>query len=62
MPSFNSYGEWTEVGTNSDDDSFYIDLERISKKDGNVYYWMYFNMSSWLPILGNKIDEASGVW
>ena len=39
MLSFNSYGEWTEVGTNSDDDSFYIDLEKIKINDGYVYWW-----------------------
>ena len=35
--NINSYGEWTKVGTNSDDDVFYIDLERIKKIDNYVY-------------------------
>jgi hypothetical protein len=39
MLSFNSYGEWTFIGQNSDDDSFYIDLDRVKSSEGYVYWW-----------------------
>ena len=37
--SFNSYGEWTEMGLNSYGDSHYIDSDRIKEKGGYVYFW-----------------------
>ena len=36
-----SYAEWKNVGTiGGGGDTFYIDLERIRKVDGFVYYWV----------------------
>ena len=41
--SFNSYGEWTEVGTGAspvnDGDTFYIDIDTIKEHNGYVYWW-----------------------
>jgi hypothetical protein len=37
--SLSSYGEWTPLSVNLKGDVFYLDLERTSEKDGNVYYW-----------------------
>ena len=31
--------EWTQVSENEDGNTFYVDLERIRKHDGYVYYW-----------------------
>ena len=36
--SFNSYGEWTELGE-EDDKTYYIDLDTIKEHDGYVYWW-----------------------
>ena len=37
--SFNSYGEWEKVFSNSHGDTFYIDFDKIKKHDGYVYWW-----------------------
>ena len=38
--SFNSYGEWMEVGTDiSDDSNYYIDTDTIKERGGYVHYW-----------------------
>ena len=41
--SFNSYGEWTEVGTGAspvnNGDTFYIDIDTIKEHNGYVYWW-----------------------
>jgi len=39
MFSSPSYGEWTKVGKNVDGTTFYVDLERIKKHGGYVYFW-----------------------
>jgi hypothetical protein len=31
--------EWTEVSKNVNLDTYYVDLERIKKHSGKVYYW-----------------------
>ena len=35
-----SFAEWTKVTINEDGNAFYVDLERIRKHDGYVYYWV----------------------
>ena len=42
--SFNSYGEWTELGE-EDDGIYYIDLDTIKEHDGYVYWWNMINLS-----------------
>ena len=42
--SFNSYGEWTKISGHSLA-SFYVDLETIKARDGNVYWW---SLSDWV--------------
>ena len=37
--SFNSYGEWTRYGENSDNDTMYIDYSKIKENNGFVYFW-----------------------
>ena len=32
-------GEWTKVEVSVDDDTYYVDFERIRKHDGYVYWW-----------------------
>ena len=39
MFSTPSYGEWTKVAGNADGTTFYVDLDRIRKHSGYVYYW-----------------------
>jgi len=39
MFSSASYAEWTKIGVNVDGITFYVDIERIRKHDGNVYWW-----------------------
>ena len=34
-----AYSKWTEVAKSVAGDTFYVDLERIRKHDGKVYYW-----------------------
>ena len=46
MFSSTSFGEWTKVGKNVEDDTFYVDFERIRKHSGYVYYWDLGNYSS----------------
>ena len=42
--SFNSYGEWTLISKTGDGywtgTSFYLDIDSIKKKNGNIYYWI----------------------
>ena len=39
MFSSPSYGEWTKVVKNVDGDTFYVDIERIRKHGGDIYWW-----------------------
>lgn len=41
--SFNSYGEWSFVVKSTRSDEYYIDFDRISNKNGYVYYWQLVN-------------------
>ncbi len=34
-----SFAEWTKMGTTNAQDTYYVDLERIRKVDGYVYFW-----------------------
>ena len=44
--SSTSFAEWTKVGENVVGDTvFYVDVERIRKHDGYVYWW---ELSDWL--------------
>ena len=48
-----SYAEWTKLGEDVQGNTFYVDLERIRKHDGFVYYWE----------LGNFLKPIeSGLW
>ena len=33
------FAEWTKVGESVNDDTFYVDFERIKKHGGYVYWW-----------------------
>lgn len=37
--SSTSFSEWTKVDSSIKGDTFYVDLERIRKHDGFVYFW-----------------------
>ena len=37
--SFNSYGEWTRYGENTDNDTMYIDYSKIKDNKEFVYFW-----------------------
>ena len=39
MFSSTSFADWTKVGESVSGDTVYIDLERIKKYSGFVYYW-----------------------
>ena len=43
MISFNSYGEWSIVAISKGGVEYHVDLDRISKKNGYVYYWALRN-------------------
>ena len=44
MFSTPSYAEWTKVGsTGNGASNSYVDLERIRKHDGYVYFWELFD-------------------
>ena len=61
MFSFNSYGEWTKVGTNSDDDTFYIDKKTIKNHGGYVYWWeMGSYENPFNPYLEGFLDQFNG--
>jgi len=48
--SLNSYAKWVKTGVNSFGDTDYIDIERIKKIDGHIYYWIlidYPNPTEW---------------
>ena len=38
--SFNSYGEWDEIGVDTAGNTSYIDTDTIKKHGGYVYYWV----------------------
>ena len=35
-----SYAKWTKVGADTMGNTFYVDVERIRKVDGYIYYWI----------------------
>tara|TARA_B110000008_G_C16859888_1_gene520256 strand:+ start:31 stop:408 length:378 start_codon:yes stop_codon:yes gene_type:complete len=37
--SFNSYGEWIEVGKTYSGNSYYLDFDLIKSHQGYIYYW-----------------------
>ena len=41
--SFNAYGEWSLVVTSTGGVEYHVDLDRISKKNGYIYYWALRN-------------------
>ena len=51
--SFNSYGEWTEVAEDVNDNVFYLDKDTIKERNGYVYFWRLANRSKPDPD-GNK--------
>jgi hypothetical protein len=38
--SFNSYGEWEEVGESPAGNTYYINTDTIKEHNGYVYYWV----------------------
>ena len=38
MFSSSSYAEWRKIGVNVDEITLYVDIERIRKHDGYVYW------------------------
>ena len=40
-----SYADWTKEGTTVSGNTYYVDLDRIRKHDGYVYFW---EMHDWL--------------
>ena len=38
--SFNSYGEWEEIGESVSGDTYYIDTDTIKEHEGYVYWWV----------------------
>ena len=39
MLSFNSYGEWTKVNEDVEDNSYFIDFRTVKKVDDYVVWW-----------------------
>ena len=37
--SFNSWGEWEEIGVDTSGTTYYIDTDTIKENGGYVYYW-----------------------
>jgi len=40
-----AYAEWTMVTKNVNGNTFYVDLDRIRKHDGKVYFWHLLDYS-----------------
>ena len=66
MFSSTSFAGWKEVTESVDDETFYVDIERVRKVDGYIYYWMLMDLSTPLAdgnvfsaVLRNKIDCPS---
>ena len=38
-----AHAEWTKVTADKDGNTFYVDLERIKKHDGKVYFWQLYD-------------------
>ena len=59
MFSSPSYSEWTKVAEGVQGDMFYVDLERIRKVDGYVYFW---SLSDYVkPISGGVLSSKTYV-
>jgi hypothetical protein len=56
MFSSSSYAEWKEVGEDVKGNTFHVDLERIRKHDGYVYYWV---LSDYFKPLGGSTIFSS---
>ena len=35
-----SFADWTKLGNNNDDTTYYLDVETIKESNGLVYYWL----------------------
>ena len=48
--SFNSYGEWKEIGSSDEGDTFFVDIDTIKENGMYVYWWdmnNYFKPDKW---------------
>ena len=54
--SSTSFAEWTKVIEDVNDDTWYVDFERIRKHDGYVYFWELQDYSK--PLLGNLSSKV----
>ena len=59
MFSTPSYGEWTKVSSNDIGATFYVDLERIKKHGGYVYFWQLADYLKPLIGLRNELYLSS---
>ena len=53
--SFNSYGEWTEITSNTKGNTYFINYDSINKHNGLVYYWEMGN--NLLPTEGGTLSS-----
>jgi hypothetical protein len=45
MFSSSSFGEWTDVASYPQGDTYYVDFDRLRKHDGFYYYWTLIDKS-----------------
>jgi hypothetical protein len=45
MFSVISFAEWTAVSNDTDNNTWYVDFERVRKVDGYVYFWTLANLT-----------------
>tara|TARA_R110002072_G_C7912980_1_gene530499 strand:- start:242 stop:460 length:219 start_codon:yes stop_codon:yes gene_type:complete len=55
MFSAGSWAEWTLLGENLDGDKSYVDVDRIRKVKGLVYYWIMVDRSEPLKLGGGAV-------
>ena len=55
-----SYAKWTKVSA-SDSNTYYIDVGKVKKKDGYVYYWElsdYLKLDKWKRMSSKSLMEG----
>ena len=53
-----AYAEWTKVAEDKNGTMFYVDLERIRKHRGKVYYWQIIDRKELSKTGSNLSDKA----
>ena len=58
MFSSTGYAEWTKVSSDGDGNIYYVEMERVRKQDGYVYFWVlsdYVKPFTELKLMSSKM-------